>query len=203
MQRFIALLALAGPALGTVVTNAQISGLSTTVVSASAMAYYNPCEFSLCGSDPSFISASADVTGLTLGPVRAGFIQITGNGAGAYGIGKGSVGSYNFGCGEVCPLGGPIAMPFTLGVPFAIDVSADAMILGMTKGFGGIDFQFSLFESVVAFAGAQAVPGASVMIYDPSSSVPEPATYTGVGLGLLGLAARDALNASRNRKSRA
>jgi hypothetical protein len=190
MQRFIALLALAAPALGSVVTNAQISGFSTTEVSASAMAYYNPCGIpSFCGSDPTFLSASADVTGLTLGAERSGFLEISGNGAGAYGTGRGSVGGYSFLCGEVCPLGAPIVMPFTLGVPFAIDVSADAMILGITEGFGVIDFQFSLFESVVAFAGAQPVPGAGVIIYDPSSSVPEPATFAAVALGLLGLVA--------------
>lgn len=192
MQRFIALLALAGPALGTVVTNADISGVGTRVISASAEAFY----VSGVGADPGFISASAEVTGSTLGLERPGFIEISGNGAGAYGVGKGSVGSYDFLCGEVCPLGGSVTMPFTLGVPFTIDVSADAMILGITEGFGGIDFQFSLFESVVAFSGAPAVPGASVTIYDPSSSVPEPATFAAVALGLI------LITASSRRKSR-
>jgi hypothetical protein len=201
MQRFIALLALAAPALGSVVTNAQISGVGTDVVSASARAYYNPCGFSPCGSDPSFISASAQVTGLTLGPVRPGFIEISGNGDGDYGAGMASVGSYYFLCGEVCPLGAPILMPFTLGVSFDIDVGADAMMLGPVYGAGVINFQFSLFEVNQLYPS---LPGASVIVYDASSvsaSAPEPATYTAVGLGLLGLAARDALKAFRNRKS--
>jgi hypothetical protein len=192
MQRLIALLALAAPAFGTVITNAQISGVGTDVVSASAQAFY----LGGLGTDPGLISASTQVTGSTFGPVRPGFIQISGNGAGAYGAGTGSIGSYNFLCGEVCPLGAPVMMPFTLGVPFQIDVSADAMILGMTQGFGGIDFQFSLFESLVVFTGAQPITGARVLIEDPSTAVPEPATVAAVALGL------GFLSVSRNRKSR-
>ena len=189
MLRFIPLLLLAVPAAGGTVTDAWISGFSTSLVSASARAYYNPCQGSLCGSDPSVIYASADVTGLTLGPERAGFIEISLDGAGSYGSGTGSVGSYSFQCGEVCAPGAVDAMPFTLGVPFAIDVSAVAGMIGAVEGFGGIEFQFSLFESFVAFPGAQAIPGASVIVYDPVA-VPEPSTLAAVGLGLLLLVRR-------------
>jgi hypothetical protein len=66
-------------------------------------------------------------------------------------------------------------MPFTLGVPFDIDVSANAMILGPVYGAGDINLQFSLFETT----------GASVVVLDAAAAVPEPAMFTAVGLGLL------------------
>jgi hypothetical protein len=191
MQRFIPFLLLALPAAGGTVTNARISGLSTSVVSASADAYYNPCQGVFCGSDPNFITASADATGITLGPVRTGFIEMTGIGAGVYGAGRVSIGNYSYLCGEVCAIPEGVWMPFTLGVPFNIDVSADAMILGPVYGAGDISLQFSLFETT----------GASVVVYE-AAAVPEPATLMAVGLGLFGLATRAALNATR-RKSRA
>jgi hypothetical protein len=77
-------------------------------------------------------------------------------------------------------------MPFTLGVPFDIDVSASAeiMMAGLGYNYGGaeISFQFSLYDQM--FPGGPLFP---VTVY-PASSVPEPATFVAVGLGLLGLA---------------
>ena len=184
MHRVVAFLLAAMPALAIPITNASIAGFGAYTISASAQAYY----YSGIGTDPSSIFASAEATGLTLGPVRNGFIEITGNGAGSYGNGHGSVGAYTMACGELCSGMYGVPMLFTLGTPFEIDVSAAAEILGSTQGFGGIDFQFSLFESVTAFQGAQAFPGAEVIIYDPAAA-PEPATFVIVGLTLLWLAA--------------
>jgi hypothetical protein len=176
MQRFGPLLLLALPALGGTVTDAWISVLPTTSVTARADAYYNPCGI-YCGSgDPNLIFASADVFAMTLGPVRSGYIEMTGNGAGEYGAGRVSVGNYSYLCGELCPIPNGVWMPFTLGVPFDIDVSADAMILGPIYGAGDISLQFSLFENT----------GASVVVYDAAAvAVPEPAMFTAVGLGLI------------------
>jgi hypothetical protein len=176
MRRFGSLLLLALPALGGTVTDAWISGLATTSVAARADAYYNPCGI-YCGSgDPNFISDSADAFAMTLGPVRSGYIVMTGIGSGEYGAGRVSVGNYSFLCGEFCAIPNGVWMPFTLGVPFDIDVSAEAMIQGPIYGAGDITLQFSLFEST----------GASVVVYDAAAAaVPEPAMFTAVGLGLL------------------
>jgi hypothetical protein len=179
MRRFGPLLLLALPALCGTVTDAWISGLPTTSVTARADAYYNLCGIYCGGGDPNFISASADVLAITLGPVRSGYIEMTGNGSGEYGAGRVSVGNYSYLCGELCPIPNGVWMPFTLGVPFDIDVSADAMILGPVYGAGDISLQFSLFENT----------GASVVVYDAAAAVPEPAMFTAVGLGLLGLVA--------------
>jgi hypothetical protein len=176
MQRFAPLLLLALPALGGTVTDAWISGLPTTSVTARADAYYNPCTIYCAGGDPYFISDSADAFAMTLGPVRSGYIVMTGIGSGEYGAGRVSVGNYSYLCGEVCAIPNGVWMPFTLGVPFDIDVSADAMILGPVYGAGDISLQFSLFEST----------GASVVVYDAAvAAVPEPAMFMAVGLGLI------------------
>ncbi len=179
MRRFgPLLLLLALPALGGTVTDAWIGGLSTTSVTARADAYYNPCGI-YCGAVPPSLFAAADVTAVTLGPVRSGFIEMTGNGSGEYGAGRVSIGNYSYLCGELCPIPEGVWMPFTLGVPFDIDVSANAIILGPVYGAGDISLQFSLFENT----------GASVVVYDAAAAVPEPAMFTAVGLGLLGLVA--------------
>ena len=202
MRRFGPLLLLALPVLGGTVTDAWISGLPTTSVTARADAYYNPCGIYCGGGDPNFLFASADVLAITLGPVRSGYIEMTGNGSGEYGAGRVSVGNYSYLCGEVCPVPNGVWMPFTLGVPFDIDVSADAIILGPVYGAGTITLQFSLFEST----------GASVVVYDAAAvAVPEPAMFTAVGLGLLGLVAcgripgltPGVMTPSRRRKSHA
>jgi hypothetical protein len=185
MQRLVVFVLAMLPVLAVPITNATISGFGAYTVSATAQAYYYPG----IGTDPGSIFTSAEATGLTLGPVRNGFIEMTGNGDGSYGNGHGSVGAYTFGCSETCWGMYAVPMPFTLGTPFAIDVSAFAEILGQTEGFGGIDFQFSLFESVTPLQGGQAFPGASVIIYDPPAALsPEPATLAMVGFSLFGLA---------------
>jgi hypothetical protein len=135
---------------------------------------YGACTIYCASGDPYFISDSADVFAMTLGPVRSGYIVMTGNGSGEYGAGRVSVGNYSYLCGEVCPIPNGVWMPFTLGVPFDIDVSADAMILGPVYGAGDISVQFSLFETT----------GASVVVYD-AAAVPEPSMFTAVGWGLL------------------
>jgi hypothetical protein len=186
MRRIILLLIATLPAFASTITNATISGLGTNTISASATAAY----FSGFGnSDPGSISASALVNAMTLGPVRNGFIEITGSGSGDSGSGNGSVGSYSFGCGFSCSPANDFngtPLPFTLGVPFQIDVGAFASLFG--QGSGTISFQFSLFESFVPYPGFAALPGASVAIFDPPA-VPEPAAILlgGTGLALLTL----------------
>lgn len=184
MQKLIGLLLATLPAFATVVTEpAGIGGFGTTTIGAGAEVFYeNPSP-----SDPGSLSTSAEATGLTLGPVRDGFIEITGGGGGEFGSGGGSVGPYSFGCGSAsCSgllFGEPL--PFTLGVPFTIEVGAFAS--SFEEGSGDIGFQFSVFESVVPAPGFPAILQ-SVIVYDPSS-VPEPATFALMGLGfVVGLA---------------
>ena len=183
MRRLALLLIAALPAFSSTITNATLTGFETTTVSGSAIAFY----FGNTSLDPNSIFASAHATGLTLGPVRSGFIEITGSGFGEFGGGNGSIGGYSFGCTAACSpsnyLNGT-PLPFTLGVPFQIDVSAFASSLG--TGSGNISFQFSLFESA-SFPGFAAFPGEKVVIYDPPEA-PEPATLMSVGLGLFSLA---------------
>lgn len=186
MQRTILLLIATLPAFASTITNATISGLGTTTVSASATAAYFSGGFG--PPDPSSISASAIATAMTLGPVRSGFIEITGSGSGESGGGSGSVGGYSFGCSFSCSPANDLngtPLPFTLGVPFQIDVSAFASSFG--EGSGNISFQFSLFESIL-IPGFAPLPGASVAVFDPPA-VPEPATFllSGSGLALLAL----------------
>ena len=122
---------------------------------------------------------------MTLGPVRDGFIEITGTGSGDFGGGTVSIGAYTFGCGSSgCSPSGYISgvpLSFTLGVPFQVSIDAYASALG--SGSGAIQFQFSVFEKVDF--GAFKLPGASVDVFDPQ--VPEPATLLlcGGGLALL------------------
>jgi hypothetical protein len=188
MQKFIILLLATLPAFGTTITNAGLSGFGTTTISGNSIAFYTGVICFGCPPDPLSISADAAVTALTLGPMRAGFIEVTGSGGGEFGNGSATIDGYHFKCGDVgcLPPFFSTPQPFTLGVPFALDVSAFASNgLGLA-GSGGINFQFSLFESVV-FPGFSPFPGASVIVYD-ASSVPEPATFSPVGVGLLWLA---------------
>jgi hypothetical protein len=76
MLRFLVLL-LVTPAFGGTVTFAYISLGGTTNIG-SATAYYTP--LGCCpvpAPDPSFISASADASAVTLGQIRNGFIQVS------------------------------------------------------------------------------------------------------------------------------
>jgi len=174
------------PAFGNTITSAGISGLGTTTVTASATAFYTVCGLSC--SDPVSISAGANANALTLGLVRDGFIEITGSGGGEFGNGSGSVDGYSFGCSFTCIPAGYLngsPLPFTLGVPFQVNVGAFASNSLGLEGSGDISFHFSVFESVT-IPGFSSFPGASVTVYD-AASVPEPATWllTAAGLGLL------------------
>jgi len=180
MRRVITLLLATLPAFASTITSGQITGFGTTSVSASALVSY----FGSSIGDPSSISFSADANAETLGPIRSGFIEITGSGGGESGSGSGSVGGYSFGCSFTCsPMGylNGTPLPFTLGVPFQVDASAFANLLG--TGSGLINFQFSVFESVT-IPGFAAFPGEKVIVFDPPA-VPEPATFIPVGLGLI------------------
>jgi hypothetical protein len=190
MRSLIALLIAGLPALATPITNANITGLGTTNVNASAMAMYvGGGNCSQCPADPFQISANASAMFTTFGPARAGFIEIFGSGLGEFGSGNGSVGGYSFGCGQSCLpanyLNGT-PMSFTLGVPFQVNVSAFAghPELG---GNGQINFHFLLFESVSVFEGFDPMPGPSVAVFD-AAAVPEPATFVPAAVGLLWLA---------------
>jgi PEP-CTERM motif len=195
MRRLVTVLLATMPAFAGTVTNAAIGGFDTTTISGSANAYYIICGISPC-ADPNFISASASAIATTLGPVRNGFIQFSGNGGGEFGSGSFSVGGYSFQCGEFCPIN-QNPLPFTLGVPFEVNVSANAHVLGGIGGSGVISFQFSVFESIL-IPGFSAVPGSKIVVFDPPS-VPEPATFIAVGLGLLSLvSARSIFTARRS-----
>lgn len=181
MRRLIPLLLAALPALASTITNAQIDGFGTNIVSGSAIAYY----IGSIAGDPLSISGSATATATTLGPVRDGFLEITGSGSGDFGGGTVSIGAYSFACdiyscSPSANLNGS-ALPFTLGVPFQVSIDAYASAFG--PGSGAIQFQFSVFEKVDF--GPFTFAGASVEVLDPQ--VPEPATILlcGGGLALL------------------
>jgi hypothetical protein len=200
MQRTILLLIATLPAFASTITNATISGLGTTTISGSATAAYFSGGFG--PPDPSSISASAIANATTLGPVRSGFIEITGSGSGESGVGSGSVGGYSFGCSFSCSPANDLngtPLPFTLGVPFQIDVSAFASAFG--EGSGNISFQFSVFESIL-IPGFAPLPGASVAVFDPPD-VPEPATFAPLGVGLLSLVAIQFARRGRRRREQA
>src|SRR5207244_1514162 len=154
--------------LATPITNAGIAGLGSNNVSASAMALYFGGSCFQCPADPFSISADASATVTTLGPVRAGFIEIFGFGSGEFGNGSGSVGGYSFSCSLACTPGNYLdgtPMPFTLGVPFEVNVSAFASFPN-SGGSGQINFNFILFESVKPFEGFGPIPGGSVTVFD-------------------------------------
>ena len=188
MKSLIALLIVGLPAMATPITNAGISGIGTTNVSASATAFYFGGCF-LCPADPFSISADASASLTTLGPVRAGFIEIFGFGGGEFGSGSGSVGGYSFGCSFACSPGNYLngtPLPFTLGVPFQVNVSAIAGFPA-SGGNGRMDFNFLLFESLEpSLEGFHTQPGVSVTVFEVSD-LPEPATFAPVAMGLLGL----------------
>ena len=173
----IALLFATLPAFAGTVTNAEIGGFGTYVISGSASAYYTPG-----GTDPSTITATATADAITLGPERAGFLGITDEGANVFGHQDIFIGSFSVYCANELACNPQVAtVPFTLGVPFEIEVDAFASILGVDYGSAGVTFQFSLYE-VSTFNSS--LPGAGVIVYD-ASSVPEPGTFALVGVFFL------------------
>lgn len=189
MRRLIALLVGALPVLASTITNAEIDFGATAVTGTATASYFGDTSL-----DPGFLLASAHATAITLGPVRNGFIEITGGGGGESGGGGNvSIGGYSFACGSSgCSPAGNFSgadLPFTLGVPFSVDISAAASSLG--DGSGHINFQFSVFESIDLGFPFQPFKGASVSVSDPVDT-PEPVAIllSGGGLALLALARR-------------
>ena len=179
MRRFIPLLFAALPAFANTIPGAEIDGFGTTVITGSAFAEY-----------PSPLSVSASATAIT-GESGPGFLVISGGGGGEFGGGSASIGPYSWNCNDSGCLASGFTfgnlLPFTLGVPFQLDISAFASVLG--SGSGGANFTFSVFEAVNL--GPYTVKGASVTITDPPD-VPEPATIllASGGLALLVLVRR-------------
>ena len=185
MRRLFILLLATLPAFASTVTSAEIDGFDTTVVTGTATVSY----FGDTSLDPSSISASASDISMTLGPVRPGFIQIDGGGGGEFGGGNVTIGAYSFNCDSSgCSTPGYTfgdLLPFTLGVPFQVDISAFADSFG--TGSGNSYFDFSVFESVDLGFPSTPFAGASVLVYDPPA-VPEPATILLCAGGLAFLA---------------
>ena len=197
MKTLVALLLATLPAFAGTVTEAEVGpGFG------SANAYYTP--LSCCGGlpDPDSISASAEGTFMTSGPVVQGFLEVTGiGGANEPGYADISIGSYNFECGTlgcILPMSG-LPLPFTLGVPFEISVSASAGYVNSETaeaGAGDVSFDFSLFESYAPYPGAAATVGAEVETFEVTATpatVPEPATLLPVCLGLLWISKKSLL----------
>jgi|GEM_PF-5269647 len=189
MRRLFILLLATLPAFASTVTSAEINGFDTTVVTGTAAVSY----FGDTGLDPSSISASTMANAITLGPVRPGFIEILGLGTSESGGGTVTIGGYSFSCSDFgCAPQGEIHqadLPFTLGVPFQINISAFANSLN--DGSSIVNFQFSLFESVDLGFSFAPFASESVLVYD-APAVPEPATVflCAGGLALLAVGRR-------------
>lgn len=191
-MKLISLFALLLPCLApaAVISTARID-LGGFVTSTYALAEFvgNPAD-----PDPASIFASADVLASTNGPVRPGFLEISGTGdaeTSAYSLIR--FGDFSFGCGGPgCfpDLGAGLLRPFTLGTPFQIHVEASAN--RFMDGAAILDLQFALFESTVLLPGGRLSPGARVQVFDPppGPDVPEPATCATLLLGGLALLAR-------------
>jgi len=179
MRRFIPLLLAALPAFANLIPGAEIDGFGTTVITGSAFAEY-----------PSPLSVNTSNTAITDGS-GLGFLIINGGGGGESGGGSASIGPYSWNCTDSgCITSGFTfgkALPFTLGIPFQVDISASAF--AVESGTGTANFTFSAYEAVIQ--GSNAFPGESVTITDPPS-VPEPATILlfGGGLALLAVTRR-------------
>lgn len=184
----------------------SVSGFGTTVFSAVLTAMGNNITL---GNDPGpggSGSVTIDETGMTDGPVRAGFIEFSYGPTGTASSGAASAaGSFSVGAvtgtvpGEVgvpLPLDGQFE-PFTLGEEFDITSSVSFLVPATPLdqyGSAEVDFSFSLFEAVTLGNGST-FAGAAVTIEDPPT-VPEPGTIWTVALALALLAARRAASSS-------
>ena len=189
MRRLFILFLATLPAFASTFTSAEIDGFDTTVVTGIATASY----FGDTSLDPSSISVSTLASAITLGPVRPGFIEILGSGTSESGGGTVTIGGYSFNCSDFgCAPQSDIHqadLPFTLGVPFQVNISAFANSLN--DGSSIINFKFSLFESVDLGFPFAPFKGESVLVYDPPA-VPEPTTVflCAGGLALLAVGRR-------------
>lgn len=188
-----------------VITSRSLNGIGTTTVTGSAMVSY----FGNTTNDPGSTTISAEIEAITLGPIRPGFLEISGGGGGEFGNATVRVGGYGSICGELCSaalIGSSFPIPFTLGVPFEISVSAFATTF--QHGSGEISFQFSLFEDFILLPPLapglppQEIPGVgnNVAIL-AASSVPEPAILLPMGMGLLCLMKIHAARRTKARRS--
>jgi hypothetical protein len=159
------------------ITGAEIDGLGTTVITGNAFAQH-----------PSPLSVNASVTAIAAasGP---GFIVISGGGGGEFGGGSASIGPYSWNCNDSgCVTSGfhfGDLLPFTLGVPFQVNISAFGSPVG--NGSGTANFTFSAFEAINL--GPFTIKGSSVSVTATDPQVPEPATVLLFCSGLTLLAA--------------
>jgi hypothetical protein len=173
-----------------------IGGFGSNQISAFAFVETsNQIETTSLIGPPGFVAVSARATVITLGESRPGVLRILESVADGAANGTAAGGSLRVGpyeCRGQDPLGcslnygGPRWLPFVLGVPFEVGLSAYAVSLGDgTFVSGGGAFAFLKVEFYEIRQGCEdcLIAGAPVSVFD-RDEVPEPNTLLVVSAGI-------------------
>ena len=168
-------------------TCSATAGFGTTQVYVETMASAGQWQFGYSGAMSG--TATIDMYGYTDGPVQPGYIEFFDENASTDGNGfqfmTADIGGYRCSAPDplACDLPFDQLLPFTLGVPFAIDLSASASIFNFaTQGASAFgEYGFSIYEQ--ASINGYLFQGPAVTIFD-AATVPEPSSLTGIMIAM-------------------